>query len=88
MKSFEEIRIAAAALMEAGRGQSNGTGLCHRVDALVDSARANADDTIYVEKARPVEDYDAIGLASLQDLLSCSDDAEAAAWFVAQGVVW
>lgn len=50
-------------------------------------AEENASDTIYIEKTRAAEDFDAVALASLQDAL-CSESLDPAehAFFVKIGV--
>jgi hypothetical protein len=62
--------------------------LAARLDYILESARIDADDTRYVEKVAPVEDYDRIVLASVAEILRHSDDAEARQWFAAHGVKW
>jgi hypothetical protein len=69
--------------MEVRRGN-----LADRLDAVLDSARVNADDTCHVEKAQPVATYDAVALASLESILSYEKDSEVCDWFEAQGVTW
>jgi hypothetical protein len=63
MKTWTEIRKAADA-----------AGFYHGWMG----AEENAAETIYVEKARPAEDFDAVALASLEDTLACGtlDPAE------------
>lgn len=71
------------AKMEIERGN-----LADRLDDVLDRARGNADDTVYLEKTVPVTEYDAIGLATVGEILSYSTDQEVCAWFAAQGVTW
>lgn len=57
-----------------------------RVDGLLDRARINADDTVYLEKACPAEEWERIAMGTLQDILSYSEDGQAKYWFKRQGV--
>ena len=57
-----------------------------RVDDLFDKARINADDTVFVEKARPIAEWDAVAMASVVDLLSFSTDAAVNRWFAERGI--
>jgi hypothetical protein len=56
-------------------------GVISRVDCMLDQARINADDT-------PNEDWETVAMATLEMLLSYSDDNEVAEWFRANGVKW
>lgn len=78
--TFASIQSTAAKL-----GTRRAT-LGARIDDILDNARINADDTVYVEKAAPVADWDRIALASLQSLLSYCGDSKAVAWFRRNGV--
>lgn len=71
MTPWQTIKAKAANLKD-DRGYLTDIG--HAVDDVLDRARINADDTIYVEKARPEADYDEIAYGSIADLLCGSDD--------------
>ena len=62
--------------------------IVNRLDNLLDQARINADDTIYVEKAADPKKWDKIALMSLESLLAYSTDLEVQAWFKKNGVRW
>lgn len=78
--TFEAIRKAAEPL-----GTMRGT-LGDAVDDILDKARINADDTVFVEKSS--EDWDAMAMASLEGILSVSTDPAACDWFRNAGVRW
>ena len=80
--TFAQIEILAAALNRNAGPQALG----HRVDAILDSARVNADATIYVEKAQPEAAWNSIAVGSIRDILSYSSDARAQRWFLGIGV--
>lgn len=61
---------------------------CDEVDQLIDAARVNADDTIFVEHSMSENDWEWCFMESLCQALSYSNDTAAAAWFKAQGVRW
>lgn len=83
MTTFDEIRTAAAKFYSANPGP-----LAREIDYMVDAARVNADDTCCVEKTRPMEDYDAVAIESLEQACCYAEahQVEAVAWFVAQGL--
>lgn len=61
--------------------------LADKLDDVLDRARINADDTVYVEKAQSVAQWNKIAYASIQDILSRSDtDEQAVRWFEKNGV--
>lgn len=83
--TFEQIKSKAAAKFGY---DVLGETLGSRVDYLLDSARINADDTVYLEKAAPVNEWERIALDSLRFLLSDSKDTKAQAWFRSINFVW
>lgn len=81
--TFDSLRTAVDQ-MEIGCGSGS---LGDRLDDVLDRARVNADDTCYVEKSAPVEEYGRIALDSIACILSERDtDRDVIAWFAAQGV--
>lgn len=63
--------------------------LADRVSAVLDSARVNADDTVYLEKAAPEADYNVIAIESIRSLLSdreYSNDKRLVTWFAQRGI--
>lgn len=60
----------------------------HAVQCLLDSARQNADDTLYTEKACTPEEHDGIALSSLELLLGDETDRKVTNWFKKRGVRW
>jgi hypothetical protein len=83
MTTFEEIRKLAWTLYETSPGP-----LAREVDYMIDASRVNADDTCCVEKSRPMEDYDAVALESLEQACCYAEphQMDAVAWFVAHGL--
>jgi hypothetical protein len=78
--TFEALRVIAKRLaIKPGN-------LADRIDSILDSGRINADDTIYLEKSAPSDQWDAIALASVCDLLAYSKDKPVLAWFARHGV--
>jgi hypothetical protein len=82
--TYDNLRKAAAAL---GSPLVAGSP-AEEVDALIDSARVNADDTVYVEHAAPESAWDAIFAGSLASLLAYGTSAAAKDFFRANGVIW
>ena len=84
---FKTIYKRSAALdnVEKHRGYE---GLANRVGYLVDAARVNADDTVYLEKTVDEDQFDKIAVASLEGLLCSCTDEEVCAWFRKQGFRW
>lgn len=78
--TFADLKAAAAKL-----GTQYNT-LGYRVDALLDSARVNADDTVYLEKAAPESDYDRIALDTVMMELSYCTDKAVIRWFAKRGI--
>jgi hypothetical protein len=64
------------------------TPLGYALNAVHDSARVNADDTIYVEKSAPQEDWGKIAISSLENLLSFCSDKAVCDWYEAHGIRW
>jgi hypothetical protein len=84
MTTFKQIQDLAQALYEARTNRV----LADEVSNMVDAARINADDTCYVEKSMPVEEYDAVALTSLEQgcCYAEANQLAAVAWFTANGV--
>lgn len=59
-----------------------------RIDSILDLARCNAEDTVFVEKARDASEYDAIALGSVESILCYSSDKPVMRWFARNGVKW
>jgi hypothetical protein len=96
MTPWQNIKAKAANLKDE-RGHLTDMG--HAVDDVLDRARINADDTIYVEKSRPETDYDEIAYGSIAGFLCGSDDElrgdywktspnQIRAWFKRHGYRW
>jgi hypothetical protein len=75
--------VKMASTLEISRGS-----LGDRIDEMVDSARVNADDTVYLEKAAAESDYDMVAISTLELILSDSNDEEAKTWFKSIGFNW
>lgn len=82
--TFRTLNAAAAAL---GSPLVVGS-LAEEVIDLIDGARVNADDTIYVDKAAPKSKWNAIFAGSLSSLLCERISPAAADFFRANGVRW
>lgn len=63
-----------------------GNALGRRLDNILDEARANADETVYVEKT--TSEWHTVLIASLESLLCYCDDKELSAWFASRGVTF
>lgn len=75
-------RFAYSGLIEA----ANASGI-EDVMHFVDSARCNAEDTVWIEKAAKATEWGALAFASLRTLLDCEPVSQAAAdWFNAHGI--
>lgn len=94
MVSFEVIKGKAAQLVD-GKGRL--TDLGHGVDNVLDRARINAEQTVYVEKSAPESDFGQIAMSTIELCLACDEEElrgeywnaspdEIRAWFKAQGV--
>jgi hypothetical protein len=59
-----------------------------RVDDVLDKARVNADDTVYVDKSAPASEWDSIALGSISDVLAYHKDPEVIKWFSDRGVTF
>ena len=59
------------------------TRLYDRVDHILDSARINADDTVYLEKS--AYDWNGIAVSTIECLLSDQDQVTVS-WFARRGV--
>lgn len=57
------------------------------VDDVLDRARINANDTIYVEMADTEENFDKIAIASIIDILSYETNQKVINWFKEIGIV-
>ena len=57
-----------------------------RLDMVLDSARVNADDTVFVERACDVTGWHDIALGSIETVLAYSTDKKVLAWFAKRGV--
>ena len=79
--TFEQLQEKAAMMIKHGK-------LADRVDNVLDLARINADDTIYVENVRPVIEYDQTALNTLAMILSHSRDEQVQGWFRLVGFSW
>lgn len=85
MTQFEAIRKEIVAAIEAD-GLRPGS-LIDRCDDIMDRARINADDTVYVEKSAPADQWSDIATATLEGILSSRDAADdERAWFTARGI--
>lgn len=62
--------------------------LADRIRCVLDFARTNADETIYLEKAASEADFDAIALASLESNLCFCEEFDVCEWFAANDVSW
>jgi len=85
---FSTIYKRSAELDNNPKHNSYPNGLSHRVGYLIDSARINADDTIYTDKAAPEAQHGKIAVSSLEMLLCSCTDEEVCAWFRKQGFRW
>lgn len=56
------------------------------IDAVLDSARVNADDTIYTEKSLPEGEWDTVAMGTVESVLCDTECPKVRAWFTAQGV--
>lgn len=83
-----QTTFAALQAKVAAVGPCRSGGLVDRLDDVLDRARINADDTCYVEKAQPTDQWDAIALATVSDILSATPDKNVCAWFARNGVEW
>ena len=90
-----ELSVTFAGLRDAVDRMDHGTveqnvfatTLATRLDDVLDRARINADDTVYVEKAAVAAEWDRIALDTVSDILSQSGtDGDIVEWFLAQGV--
>lgn len=62
--------------------------LAWRIKCVCDSARQNAEDTIYTEKAATEDKFDEIALATLESNLCYCEDHDVCAWFAENDVKW
>jgi hypothetical protein len=60
------------------------TALFHRIDNVLDQARINADDTVYLEKNHC--DWNEMAVNTIEGILSYHNDKAVIAWFVRRGV--
>lgn len=61
--------------------------IADQIDEVLDSARINANDTIYIEKAAPESEWNLIFKGTIESILAFGDySAEVKAWFAAQGI--
>lgn len=79
--TFEQIKAKAKKL-----DMRKHDGLGHRVDEVLDSARVNADDTVYLEKEADASEWDSIAVGTLSSILADSKDKAVIRWFERQGV--
>lgn len=75
-QTFAQIAEMARAL-PLGRPED----LADRVKLMIDNAELNAHDTIYVDKAAPEQEFDAIALATLESNLCYCGDFDVCEWF-------
>ena len=80
-QTFAQIEKIAAAL-PYGKHED----IAYRVREMIASAVDNANETIFVEKAAPEADFDAVAIASLESNLCFCDDEKVAEWFIKNGV--
>ena len=83
--TFDEISRKAD---QAFGGDVFGKSLGARVAHEIDSARINADDTVYADKTEPAEAWNRVAVSSLEVNLSCLKDEQVADWFRLIGFVW
>lgn len=76
--TFEQIKAKASRLVD-DRGML--TDLGRGVDDVLDRARINADDTVYVEKSLPESEHDTVAIGSICDILSGRDDDLRGRWW-------
>jgi len=79
--TFEQINSKAAKL-----DWSRGTG--KNIHNILDSARINADDTVYTNKSTTESEWDAVACNSLELLLGECKDIRLLNWFRRIGFVW
>jgi hypothetical protein len=92
--TFNELETAAVAARRAAKYGTFAHDRAVACDNIIDIARINADATIHVEKAAPVEDHERLALGSIGDLLANLGgtldsgvlEARVTDWFVARGV--
>jgi hypothetical protein len=60
--------------------------LADRVKLMIDNAELNANDTIYVDKAAPEQQFDTIALATLESNLCYCGDFDVCEWFAQNDV--
>lgn len=82
MTTFKQVQDKASKL-EIIKGN-----LADRIDDVLDRARINAEDTVYIEKAQDVTKYDHVALDTVSEILSYLDDEEVCDWFAANNVTW
>jgi hypothetical protein len=58
----------------------------YAVQAVLSDAAANATDTVFVEKAAPEAEWDALALASIVFTAAYTEDRKVQAWFKRHGV--
>lgn len=59
------------------------------VESVIDAGWVNANDTIFLEKVRPITDWDSLFVASMQSALSDRDrekNRHVDAWFEKRGI--
>lgn len=62
--------------------------LADEVSYMLDAARVNADDTVYVDKSAPESDWHRIAMDSLESACAYSRNSDAVSWFLAHGVTF
>lgn len=60
------------------------TSFNRQVQAIIDDARVNADDTIYLEKAQPESAYNDIAIDTIRFILSSIEDKRIINYFAKQ----
>jgi hypothetical protein len=83
---YQELRARADKLFRAADSIKSNT-LRIEVRNLLCGGAENADDTIFVEKAAPLEDWDWIFAGSIASTLCCNQvSKQAAQWLARRGI--
>jgi hypothetical protein len=68
------------------RDQAYGTKSVE-INEIAGNAEVNANDTVYTEKAVPVEQWDAVAMSTVAEQLACGSYSPATVlWFTRRGV--
>lgn len=77
------------AAWDAELGAPEHRALRTEISDIIESGRVNADDTVHVERAAPVSEWESIFIGTVQGALSYSgNSARCIAWFKSHGVTF